>query len=60
MTLQPVHEGLDFLRKCRTVLLDHTEGLIYIFLDVRVWIIRSDDTLQSSRQLIRPLSEPCY
>jgi len=58
MTLQPVHESLNLLRECRTVLLDHAEGLVYIFLDVRVRIIRSDDTLRSGRQRIRPLSEP--
>lgn len=58
MTLQPVHEILSLLRECRAVLLDHAEGLVYVFLDVRVWIVRGDDTLRSGHQRIRPLSEP--
>lgn len=49
MTLQPVHESLNLLRECRTVLLDHAEGLVYVFLDARVRIIRSDDTLRLGR-----------
>ena len=58
MTLQPVHKSLNLLRECRAVLLDHAEGLVYVFLDMRVWIIRSDDTLRSGRQRIRSPSEP--
>ena len=59
MILQPVHESLNLLRECRAVFLDHTEGLIYIFLDMRVWIACSDDTLQSGRQRIRFLPQRC-
>lgn len=50
MTLQPMYENLGLLGESRTVLLDHVKGLIYVFLDVRVWITRSDDTLRSFRQ----------
>jgi len=54
-----VHEDLGPLRERGTVLLDHAESLVNVFLDVRVWITRSDDTLRSSRQRVRPLPEPC-
>ena len=47
MTLEPVHESLNLFRERRTILLDHMEGLIYVFLDVRIRITRSDDTLRS-------------
>ena len=53
MALQPVHEGLGLLRECRTVLLDHVQGLVNVFLDVGVRFTRSDDTLRFHRQRIR-------
>lgn len=60
MGLKPVHENLYLLRECRTILLDHAEGLIDVFLDVRVWIACGDDTLGLDNQRVRPVPQSRY
>jgi len=59
MTLQPVHEGLGLLRERHTVLLYHTECLVNVLLDVRIWIARGDDTLWFHRQWFPSLEPYC-
>jgi hypothetical protein len=58
VTLQTMYESLSLLRECRAILLDHAKGLVDIFLDMRIWITRSDDTLRSGSQRLRPIPKP--
>ena len=49
-----MHKSLCLLRECGAILLDHTKGLVDIFLNARVRVTCSDDTLESDCQSFRP------